>query len=128
MARIKVIKYSAEQIAYKAALDLYEATAKQKFVVLKPFDHLLDSEHEADIDLYTSLEEKANTELGLDKIRTDLRNAQDAMIDWAMAKVRASAVYKSNPKYAATMDECIEMRSNPIVHRTLVDLSYKLAA
>lgn len=124
----KSLRYSKEQITYKVALDLYETTAKAKFAVLKPFDHLLDSEHEADIDLYTSLEEKANTELGLDKIRTDLRTAEDAMIDWAMAKVRASAVFKSNPKYAASMNECVENRNSPTIHRTLVNISYKLAA
>lgn len=111
------------QKTYAIAKAAYEVAAVEKATRLHPFDNLLDG-NDDDIAKYTDLEMQFNAELNLDVLRSNLRQAEDQMIVWAMNKVSKSRHFTS--QHAATYAEIkANMHLGSIRHQ-MIEISFKL--
>jgi hypothetical protein len=112
---------NSKQTAYQIAKAISEAAYAEKYARLAAYDHLLDSDE--GIEEYTDLEMSIHAELNIDTLTATLRKTEDAMIDWALAKVEKVAFLEEK----SAVGFLSARRNQPKVRKQLVDMSFRLA-
>lgn len=114
---------NAQQTAYQIAKAVYETAIAEKHSRLAPYDYMLDNSDD-DFEAYTIIEMGIHDELNIDAHAANLRKAEDAMIDWALAKVNKVA-FVGEEKNAIAIASAA--RNQFKVRKQLIDMSFKLA-
>lgn len=114
-------------MAHKIQLDYVDAKAhlygciEQKMEAMQPYRHLRDTDYEQ----YAEMMEHFELQYGVCEARQRLREAEDALIDWAVERVRCSKHY-SAARHAKLFDEALSGRNLGSIRKKLVDLSVRL--
>lgn len=109
------------QAQYAVAKAKYETVLALEAEELKKIEHLMDENEE----LYIEQERAIGRRLNRRELYTELRQAEDAMIEWANEKVLKSA--HCTPKYKAALAETMENIWNLKIRNKMVYLAFRLA-
>lgn len=111
-----------QYILAKAMFDQANAAARSE---MKPYDYLLDSGTDEDIEKLVDLEMAADRKYDVNRLRDALTETENATMDWA--KQTMLRLYPARRKMIAETFDAVQTR-HPQFREELVDMSLRLAA
>ena len=115
---------SNEQKAYFRAKARVEATKAISDEMMS--GESMDWESDADIEAYCGKEIEAEDKSGYTAARDALRDAENAMMDWALEQVKTKCAGKPGLDLVIEMHE--KMKRNVVIRHQVVDLAATLRA